>query len=261
MYDRPEIQPVNDGLWAAIAVRLMQAGLDDVPDHLDRARPLAALWDDSGLLLAQCCGYPFVTKWRGRLQYVATPRYRAGGCEGSEYRSRIVVRADDPAQKLSDLRDRRAAINELDSNSGMNLFRAALAPIAAGHAFFSTVIETGSHVESARRIAGGGADVAAIDTVSFAHLERHERDTASRLRTIGWTDPAPGLPLVTSVTTSASELEALRRALGSVSADPALADVREALLLDGFDILNPKRYDSLLEAERRAERLGYPILA
>lgn len=261
MYDRPEIQWANDQLWKSIASRLREAGLTNVPDELDRERHLPAIWDDPGLLLAQCCGYPFVTRWRGRLRYIATPRYRVNGCEGSDYRSRLVVRADEPAERLSELRGRRAAINERGSNSGMNLFRAALAPLSGGHAFFSNVVETGSHVESARRIIQGRADVAAIDTVSFAHLERHEPETAHRLRTIGWTEAAPGLPLVTSIATSAVDLKTLRRALRSVSEEPALTAVREELLLDGFESRKAERYDNLVRLEQQAHKLGYPIIA
>ncbi|MDO6415023.1 PhnD/SsuA/transferrin family substrate-binding protein [Sphingomonas sp. BIUV-7] len=261
MYDTPGARAANDQLWTAIAAHLARTGVTNVPPRLDRDRAPAVIWDDERLLLAQSCGYPFVTAWRDKLPYVATPRYRVAGCDGSTYRSRIVVRIDDPADALIALRDRRAALNESSSNSGMNLFRAAVAPLADGGRFFSELIATGSHVASARLVATGGADVAAIDAVSFAHLERDEPETARRLRTIGWTIASPGLPLVTSPATTARELAALREALAAVATDPALAEARALLFLDGFDILDPAAYEAIRTIEEDAIRLGYPALA
>lgn len=261
MYDRPEVQAANDALWSAIARRLGGSGVRQVPSRLDRAKPLPAIWDDPDLLLAQCCGYPLVTAWRERLRYVATPRYRAPGCEGSRYRSRIVVRAGDPAASVADLRGRRAAINERSSNSGMNLFRATIAPIAGGRPFFAEVRETGSHAASARSVAEGESDVAAIDTVTLAQLDRHEPDVARNLRTIGWTVATAGLPLVTSATASTRDVRALRAALRAVAADPGLDAARAALLIDGFDVVRPGGYEALLKIEAKAVRAGYPTLA
>lgn len=261
MYDHPAIGAANDALWTAIAARLITAGVEGVPAELDRARPLPAIWDDPALLLAQICGYPLVTRWSGRLRYVATPRYRVPGCEGAHHRSRFVVRRADPAETLASARGRRAAINEPTSNTGMNLLRAAVAAHAGGQPFFSTVIETGSHAASARLVASGGADIAAIDMVSFAHLERHEPNVTRNLRTLGWSVSVPGLPLVTARTTRPKDVTILRRVLQEIAGDPALMEVRETLLLDGFDVLHPARHRSALRLERDAERAGYPLLA
>ena len=65
---------------------------------------------------------------------------------------------------------RRPALNAHDSNTGMNLFRAAIAPIAGGAPFFRAVVVTGSHEASVAAVAEGRADLAAIDCVSFALL-------------------------------------------------------------------------------------------
>ena len=261
MYDRPELHAANDALLTAIAAHLVDAGIERVPAKLDRSRSLAEIWDDPDLLLAQCCGYPLVTAWQGRLRYVATPRYRAPGCEDSDHRSRIVIGRDDPATSLSDFRGRRAAINERTSNTGMNLLRAAIAPLAAGQPFFGAVMETGSHAASARLIAGGDADIAAIDTVSFAHIEHSEPDVTGRLRTLGWTPAVPGLPLVTSQTTTTRQIAALRNALRHIAEEAVLADARSALLLDGIDVLKRSRYDVITTLETKAIRAGYPLLA
>jgi ABC-type phosphate/phosphonate transport system substrate-binding protein len=261
MYDGVPLRAANDALWQAIAQRLRGAGTKDVPATLDRTRPLAAIWNDPALLLAQTCGYPLMTAWRRRLRYVATPRYSVAGCDGAFHGSRIIVRHDDEATSLIELRNRRAAINDAASNTGMNLFRAAISPHAGGQAFFSHVIESGSHRESAGLVASGMADVAAIDTISYAQLERHEPALTDRLRTLTWTATAPGLPLVTSLRTSRRDLALIRDALGDVLRNPDLGATRDALMLDGFEILHAARYRRVLALERSAGRANYPALA
>ena len=95
MYDLPELRTANDMLWQAIVARLTDAGVDAVPRSLTRNVPLYVLWRDQRLLLAQSCGYPLVRSLQNAVVVVATPRYSALGCEGSSYRSVIVVAATD----------------------------------------------------------------------------------------------------------------------------------------------------------------------
>ncbi len=260
MYDGDGVQEANDLFWSLIAAHLIDHGVRGVPPRLDRDRPLEEIWNDPNLLLAQCCGYPLVTRFRGRLRTVATPGYDAPGCQGAFHRSRIVVRTEDEAEGLADLKGRRAAINERRSNSGANLFRAAIAPLAGGGAFFGSVIETGSHEASLLAVASGEADVAAIDTVSYAHLSRRAPHFARSLRTIGWTAESPCLPFVTAMGNPNALLRLLRAAISQAMDSQAMQPAREALLLNDLDRLPAKAYDRLLRFERDAGRMGYPEL-
>jgi ABC-type phosphate/phosphonate transport system substrate-binding protein len=255
------LEAAHDALWAAIAERLAADGVDGVPERLTRGAPLEAIWTDPGLLLAQTCGYPLVTSLKRRVEVVATPRYSARGCDGAAYRSAVVVREGDPAQCLADLCGRRAAVNDLASNSGMNLLRAEIAPLAQGAPFFAAVTITGAHALSLEAVAGGEADVAAIDCVSLAHLQRLRPRATQGLRVLAWTMAAPGLPLIAAAATDAAPLAALRRALAEAARDPALAAARAQLLLDGFEILPEGAYDAIVSLERGAVERGYPILA
>jgi ABC-type phosphate/phosphonate transport system substrate-binding protein len=261
MYDLPQLEAANDALWAAIAQRLVAEGVDGVPERLTRGASLEAIWTDPRLLLAQTCGYPLVASLGERVRVVATPRYAAPGCDGASYRSAIVVRARNPAKDLADLRGRRAAVNDLASNSGMNLFRAEIAPLANGRSFFAAVTITGAHAASVEAVAAGEADVAAIDCITWAHLQRLRPSTTKALRVLSWTKATPGLPLITAAGIGAAVLAVLRRALAEVARDPALAPVRAALLLDGFETLPEGAYQAILALERDAIALGYPTLA
>ena len=132
MYDFPPLREAHDELWAALRQRLVAAGVERVPLQLSHVTDHVASWLHPELLLGQACEYPLAVRIAGQVRMVATPRYTAEGCTGACYRSAIIVRTADPAGTLLDLRGRRCAYNEADSNSGMNLLRAAIAPLARG---------------------------------------------------------------------------------------------------------------------------------
>jgi len=260
MYDFGRLAAANDALWQAIAARLTAAGLGAVPAQLDRSLPLDRLWQDPRLLLAQTCGYPLMTSLLGRVRLVATPRYRAFGCDGSAHGSALVVHARDYTSDLAGLRGRRCAANQRHSNTGMNLLRATVADFADGKPFFRSVAWTGSHRASLAMVAAGEADLAAIDAVTLAQLGRLEPQLASQVRILGWTEVTPGLPLITSAETDDATVEILRTALLEIASAPDYAALRDELLLDGFDLVPEPAYRSILVLEQRAIDLGYPHL-
>src|SRR5260221_10988669 len=130
MYDLPELRVDRDRLWAAIAAQLAAAGIAGVPATLERTDDLSGLWRDPDLLLAECCGYPLMTVLEGRPAVVATTVHRAPGCRGAHHASRLVVPRQATARRLADCRGLRVAINDWHSNTGMNLLRHAVAPLA-----------------------------------------------------------------------------------------------------------------------------------
>jgi ABC-type phosphate/phosphonate transport system substrate-binding protein len=120
---------------------------------------------------------------------------------------------------------------------------------------------TGGHLASAEAVAENEADVAAIDCVTWAHLQRWRPGLTGRLRVLTWTVRNPGLPLITSLGTSPSQLAALRAALDEVAADPDLRQIRETLLLEGFSLTPAEHYRAALRLRDIASGLGYPNLA
>ena len=257
MYDFRELQPAHDALWAAVAARLVAAGVKNVPPRLTRDLEHREAWRRPDLLFGQACEYPLAKSFGEHLTVVATPRYAAPGCVGILYKSAVIVRADDPADTLAAIRGRRCVINEIDSNSGMNLLRAALAPLAAGARFFGSVVVSGSHRRSIEMIAASDADVAAIDCVTFAHLQSIDSALTRRVRVLSWTPPSPCLPFVTARSTSAATLAHLRSALAAAVTDASLAPARQRLLLDGVDLAPDVTLSRVLKLEREAVELRY----
>ena len=260
MYDFPWTAAANAALWSAISARLAEAGVQ-APRTLTRGGDLAALWRHPGLVFGQTCGYPYVTSLRDEVTLIATPEYAFPGCVGAWHRSFIIRRASDPRCRLSEFRGGIAALNARDSNTGMNLFRAAMAPIAGGAPFFSSVVVTGAHEASVEAVAEGRGDLASIDCVTFALLRRGRPDLIGRVAVVAESPLSPSLPFIASARLGRSTIDAVREALFAALADPELAEARETLGLKGARAATPAHYDRVIEIEREAAGAGYPLLA
>lgn len=253
--DRPAVERYGRGLARAMARRGL--AVDDAPGWPD---DLPSHWRDPALRLSQTCGWPLTTTLAGRVQLVGAFRCAVSGCEGTSYRSAIVVRADDAARSIDDLRGRVAAINSPDSHSGHNALRALVAPLARDGRFFASAVWSGSHRRSLAFVQHGEADVAAIDCISLAGIERVDAAAMHGLHVIGHTALAPGLPLITSTATAANDLAALRAAVLDSFADESLDADRAALFLAGFEVLRVDDYAPIQQQAASARAFGVEVL-
>jgi ABC-type phosphate/phosphonate transport system substrate-binding protein len=262
MYTSPApVAEATSAFWSFLRDNLRDEGLMDIPESLNAQVPYNEAWVRPDLLLAQTCGYPYVKHLRGKVRLVATPVYSYAGCDEPNMCSFIIVRSGSDMHSLEDLHGARAAINDPGSNSGANLFRATIAAIAGGRPFFSSVIETGSHIGSIDSVTTGEADVAAIDCITYGNMQRFDPQSLSGVRVLSQTVKGPGLPLITRESAADEEVAALRRALEKAATDPALAETRNTLSLTGFAVLSDADYEPLAELEREAYRLNYPVIA
>ncbi|MFM0101125.1 PhnD/SsuA/transferrin family substrate-binding protein [Paraburkholderia nemoris] len=216
-------------------------------------------WRRPNLLISQTCGYPLTHGLHEQVQLIATPRFVAPGCEGAHYSSVLVTRKDAQFDTLAACRGARAAYNQDDSNSGMNVFRHAVAPLARAGAFFSAVVRTGSHLGSLQAVIEDRADVAAIDCVTFAFVCDELPELARQVRQIGVTAASPGLPLIASRAVPLATIEALRGALNEALA--IRPERAKRLRLQGFSTLSIADYERIDQLENEARALGYAHLA
>lgn len=261
MYDLPELAAATDAWWAGLSRHFAAQGLRDLPEMLTRAGNPVERLRSEGLIFAQTCGFPLTHKLKDHVQLLATPRYAVPGCAGATYASWIVIRQDDPAKTLMDLRGCRVAYNDDASQSGYNTLRAMIAPLAQAGRFFGAAIESGAHRRSLAMVKAGEADVAAIDCVTFALVARVAPEEVRGIRILLASGAAPGLPYVTASSTAPGDLQRLQASLVAAFADPALAATRSALCLDGCEILPRAAYQVILEMESAAIAAGYPQLA
>jgi ABC-type phosphate/phosphonate transport system substrate-binding protein len=177
-----------------------------------------------------------------------------------EHCSFFIVNAKTKHRALRDLRRSICALNSFDSNTGMNLLRASIAPIAEGRPFFSSIVITGSHLKSLEAVAAGYAGIAAIDCVSFAHFRRFAPELTKRVWIIGESVGTPAPPFITSRHTNAKTLAILKDALNDVATAPQLECTRSALDLNGFAFESEHAYERLLRLEEDAASHGFPEL-
>jgi ABC-type phosphate/phosphonate transport system substrate-binding protein len=259
-YDLPEMHESSNAFWEALAGALRARGVDDVPAALDRSLPYGVDWNGK-CLFTQTCGYPLFTTSLGHFAVVGIPCYAAAGCDGFLHRSFIVVHRASRFRTLEDLRGTRFAVNEADSNSGMNLPRRLFAPRNREGRFFASTVVTGSHAASAELVTAHGADAAALDCVTFALLRRYRPNAVGDLRIIAQTATSPAPPFATSQRTSAAALTAIREALSEIARNPQYAQLRAALFLSDVAMADDRAYAVVVEYEREAQLLGYPVLA
>ena len=252
MYDAPWTQAANDRLWAHVRDRLRARGIA-APEALTRNRGFFEVWNDAGLLLGQTCGYPYWKSLRRQAEILAAPIYGFAGCEGASHRSFLVARADDSRATLAEFRGDRAAVNGFDSNTGMNLFRAAVAPLAEGKPFFADVVETGAHAQSLLAVVDNRADVAAIDCVTYALLGHGAHRLVAATKIIGETPATPTLPFIASRALPPETRTAVREALRALPPIPDLG-------LTGVAFVPESAYACVEQFEREAAALGYPEL-
>ncbi|EFE93809.1 phosphate/phosphite/phosphonate ABC transporter substrate-binding protein [Serratia odorifera] len=248
---RQQVEP----FWRALRDKLLRLGLVEVPETLNWPQDLAQHWQRPDLLLSQTCGYPLVA-YLPQVQLVGTYHFRVEGCNGPNYSSWLVVRDNDPGQRLVDFRGRVAAYNSTDSQSGYNSLRALIAPLAENGRFFSKAIASGAHYQSLQLIQRGKADIAAIDSVSLELLKRAQPQALTGLKIIGRTASVPGLPLITAAGTPAAQLEILRAAANEMVNHPA----SDSLLIGDFSLVTRAEYQVIAQLEQQAAEAGVTAL-
>lgn len=256
MYDWPEVHDAINALWSAISARLGVAGVE-APVSPWRPVDAADLWSHPDLLVGETCGAQVAGEYRGRFEVLGVLDHAVDGCRPGYYRSVVVVRDDDPAVGLADLRGRTAVVNERQSQSGHAALVTEVAPLAVDGRFFGSVVESGTHRMSIRAVADGRGDVATIDAVSWQLALDHE-PAVDTLRILSWTEPLPAPPLVTGWANGGLR-DTLVAAVGEALTLVDL-DVREALHLYGFVPRTAEDYDVLAERLAVAVAAGYPIV-
>lgn len=226
MYDRAETAAANDALWTLIRDGLRDRGLR-APERLTRGESAYwPAWEDPDLVLSQTCGLPFRSRLHDRVTLIGTPDYGVDGCAPGYYRSVLIARSEDPRQTELDFAGAPFAVNEPLSQSGW----------AAAHQHFQRLgvalrpmVVTGGHRNSAKAVAQGHADFAAIDAVTWVMLTRHEPFTAG-LRVFARTESSPGLPLIAGRGTNPDQVfDAVADAIRALTEEH-----RHALCLNGI---------------------------
>jgi phosphate/phosphite/phosphonate ABC transporter binding protein len=271
MYEESDaVKKADDVFWSHLQAKLKAEGVD-APAALTRSdNDLVKQWEAPNVLLSQACGYPYVHILMGQgVKVIGTPVYTTNrGLPKGEYRSVIIVKADSPYRSLADLKGKKAGVNDMGSNSGMNAFRNAVAAAFPEQdlkqGIFSSVIVTGGHLNSIRMVGAGQIDVASIDSVSYDLMKRDHPDLVAKTRILSYTVPSPGLPMITGAQTDDATIAKIRAAIKDMVTNPSDDELRQALAtmkLDDFVVIDQKTYHQRInQLEQTAVDKGYPVL-
>ena len=253
MYVAPQQVSQANEQWLTRILELLQQPRGDA-----RGLDSLALWRSAHLLLSQTCGYPLLTQLRGQVQVIGRPQYEWPDSSGGEHCSVIVSRDADPRRDLGAFAGSRGVINDLHSNSGMNLLRHRLAPLQRGGRFFASVAVSGAHRQSLRWVREGWADLAAIDSVTFAYLARYAPAEVAGLRVVARTASSPTLPYITALNAGPDGAERIRQAMNT-----ALLQLPEVAATLGLRAVLPASeadYQKVLDYRQEATEFGYGVL-
>jgi phosphonate transport system substrate-binding protein len=191
----------------------------------------------TGLLLegavdaAWLCGYPFL-QHEDNLALLGVPIWRGEPL----YQSYLIVRADDPASSLSDLRGGTHAYSDPDSNSGWLVTASDIVRMGERpEGFFSRTLFAYGHRNVARSVAGGLTRSGSIDGYVWEALAQVEPDLTARTKVIGRSEKLGFPPFVTRKDhITGRSVDLLRTALFDLAASPDGKAALDLLQLDGI---------------------------
>jgi ABC-type phosphate/phosphonate transport system substrate-binding protein len=233
MYARPELASAHSRLWACISESLRARDIPSPPE-LSQIAPAFDVWEDPDLILSQTCGMPYRNRLLDKVQLVGSPDYSLTDCPAGYYRSAVVVRADDPGEKLDDYADARLAYSASQSQSGFAALYNHVQPMGF---WFAHRKVSGGHLASAQMVANGNADIASLDAQTWRLIQRYE-PFADSLRVLEYTEPTPGLPLITGQQNDAKAVfAAVSEALKALNPED-----KTALDLQGLVHISSEKY-------------------
>ena len=177
------------------------------------------------LLIGQTCGWPLVTDLASSVRVVGTFDYDVDGAVNGTYCSVLVSNTPASLEEIVHRSGLIVAANSADSLSGWISLQSA----AASHGVRFEIVEwTGSHAASVELLRHGGADLAAIDSVSWSFLD------TTGLTVIGHGPRIPCLPLVTALTSSDEVVAELRQGFAAAVVNPSMVSTCASLRIRGF---------------------------
>ncbi len=237
MYPFPQLRAAYDAYWHAIRRRVPW-----LPADLTWHADVHSSWRSPDLVVGYTCGWPLVTQLADQVQVVGTFEFAIPEAVAHRYRSVIVARDDAP---LASFAGAIAAVNGPDSLSGWVSLVTAVH--GAGGAWTGDVRWTGAHLESVRAVQSGVAEVASIDSVSWAHISRLEPELVDGLVVVGNGPDVPCLPVIAARRFTPDAIDELRDAMAASLADAEMASNRDTLLIRNFVPLDLADYLPLLE--------------
>ncbi|MBV8402704.1 MAG: PhnD/SsuA/transferrin family substrate-binding protein [Gammaproteobacteria bacterium] len=259
------VTPEAESLWRELLAHIAreaQVPLTYIP--YPAPRPLEDLWSRPDLGAVLMCGYPIAMRLAAVVP-LAAPIPSAPWAEGRAlYRTDLIVRDDAPYRTLEDTFGGRAGWTVRHSQSGFNAFRHHLLAHRSAqrprlYAQVTGELITARNVLDAvreRRI-----DIGPLDAYWHLLVAQHAPQLVAGVRVLDSTPCTPMPPFVAAAGMPQELIARLRSAFGGAAGRPWFAPFRSALLLAGFEAVEARSFEPLLQWEREALDAGYELPA
>lgn len=169
----------------------------------------------------------------------------------SLYRSVVVVHRDSGIKTFDDLKGKRFAFTDPDSNTGSLVPRYFLAQrgLTPEH-FFGETFFTNGHDNSIKAVVVGLADGAAVDSLVWAFMRREDPQVEALTRAV-YSSPPYGIPpVVVHPDLNADLKRQLQEIFLTLDGDPEAAPLMGKLRIQRFEPGSDAAYDSVREMRK-----------
>jgi ABC-type phosphate/phosphonate transport system substrate-binding protein len=257
------VAPDAEAAWRTLIERVAaEAGVALDYMAYPAPQPLEHLWSRPDLGAVQMCGYPIALRIADVMP-LAAPIPAADWAQGKAlYRSDFIVRADSRFHSLADTFGGRIGWTVEHSHSGFNAPRHHLLRYRTPSRpkLYREVV---GNLVTARRILDcvldGTIDVGPLDAFWHALVAKYRPELTKDIRVVESTDLAPMPAFVAAPGLPADDVRRLRAAFAAAASRDWFPALGDALLIRGFNAVDPKDYATTLRWDEEAKAAGYPL--
>jgi phosphonate transport system substrate-binding protein len=217
-------------------------------------REFNALLASNSLDLAFVCGGPYVEGHRDfELELLVAPETPAGE---TVYYSYLIVPKESTAKTLEDLRGKKFAFTDPQSNTGclVPTYMLSLMDETPEH-FFDEVIFTYAHDKSIQAVASGHVAGASVDSLIYDYLLETDPEQVSKTRILTVSDPYGIPPVVVRPNLSPDLREKLLNTLLAMHTDPEGQNILKGMMIGRFVQSDDAAYDNIRKIEQAIRQL------
>jgi phosphonate transport system substrate-binding protein len=191
-----------------------------------------------------CTGTYIICSQEGTVEMLAVPEFK----NDLKYQCVFIVRADSAIKRIDDLKGKRFAFTDPESNTGCIVPAWAIRQHGVeAESYFGNIIYTGSHDRSIRAVADGVTDGAGVDSLVYYSFVNTYPDMKNSFRIIWKSDSFGAPPIVIPKGLEEDIKEKLCDIFLSMSEDTQGKKILDGLDIDYFRKARAGEYDSAYE--------------
>lgn len=171
------------------------------------------------------------------------------------YYSYIIANKDSSISSFDDMRGKKFAFTDRNSNTGCLVPRYMLAMKSeTPESFFSEVIYTNSHDNSIKAVAQGFCDGASVDHLIWEFINNTEPEYTNQTKIVQKSDPYGIPPIVVNSDMDESLKANLKKVFLSLDKDKNIKKILDKLQIDRFEEGDDSMYNTIREMKKWIKR-------